>query len=283
VNGFAIEVEGLGKRFTLGQKRGSARHLRGLLEGAVRVPFRRLKAGPEQHQPRYVWALKDVSFRLRPGEVLGLLGNNGAGKSVLLKVLARITKPTRGYARVRGHIGAMLEVGAGFHPELTGRENIYLSGTILGMNRAGISRQFDEIVSFSGVEQFLHTPIKHYSSGMRVRLAFAIAVQLDTQILLLDEVLSVADDAFRELCIAKLKQAAEAGKSIMLVSHDLSLITRLCHRALLLKSGSIMMDDAAPCVMRSYLAGNSTPGDAPRKFTDDPSLLLNEHGESRRT
>ena len=265
MDGFAIKVEGLGKRFKLGQKRGSASHLRGLLERAVRLPFQRLKTVPEQNRNRYVWALKDVSFSLRQGEVLGLLGNNGAGKSVLLKVLARITKPTEGYARVRGHIGAMLEVGAGFHPELTGRENIYLSGTILGMNRADISRQFDEIVSFSGVEQFLHTPIKHYSSGMRVRLAFAIAVQLDTQILLLDEVLSVADDAFRELCIAKLKQAAEAGKTIMLVSHDLSLISRLCHRALLMKAGSIVMDDMVPCVVRSYLAANSTSGDAQAK------------------
>ena len=161
----------------------------------------------------------------------------------------------------------MLEVGAGFHPELTGRENIYLSGTVLSMNRADISRQFDEIVSFSGVEKFLHTPIKHYSSGTRVRLAFAIAAQLDTQILLVDEVLSVADDAFREMCIAKLKQAAETGKTIMIVSHDLSLITRLCHRALFLKAGRIAMDDTVPCVMRNYLAANSAPGDAQGKFT----------------
>ena len=265
MNGFAIRVEGLGKQFKLGQKHGSASHLRGLLEGVVRMPFRRWRAVPEQNGNGYVWALKDVSFSLRQGEVLGLLGNNGAGKSVLLKVLARITKPTEGYARVRGHIGAMLEVGAGFHPQLTGRENIYLSGTILGMKRADISRQFDEIVSFSGVEQFLHTPVKHYSSGMRMRLAFAIAAQLDTQILLVDEVLSVADDAFREMCIAKLKQAAETGKTIIIVSHDLSLIARLCHRALFLKAGNIMMDDTVSCVMRSYLAANGTSGDAQAK------------------
>jgi lipopolysaccharide transport system ATP-binding protein len=252
VDSFVIKVEGLGKRFKLGQKRGS--NLRGLLEGIMRTPFRRLKTVPEQNGNRYVWALKDVSFSIRPGEVLGLLGNNGAGKSVLLKVLARITKPTEGYARVRGHIGAMLEVGAGFHPELTGRENIYLSGTILGMSRASITRQFDEIVGFSGVEKFLHTPIKHYSSGMRVRLAFAIAAQLDTQILLVDEVLSVADDTFRETCLAKLKRAAEAGKTIIVVSHDLSVIERLCHRALLLKAGQVVMDDTAARVMREYLA-----------------------------
>jgi lipopolysaccharide transport system ATP-binding protein len=262
VNGFVIRVEGLGKRFKLGQKRGSASRLRGLLEGALRRPFQRLKAVPEQNGNRYVWALKDVSFSLRHGEVLGLLGNNGAGKSVLLKVLARITKPTEGYARVRGHVGAMLEVGAGFHPELTGRENIYLSGTILGMNRLSISRQFDEIVRFSGVEKFLHTPIKHYSSGMRVRLAFAIAAQLDTQILLVDEVLSVADDAFREMCIAKLKQAAETGKTIMIVSHDLSVIESLCHRALLLQAGTVVTDDTVPSVIRRYLAANSTSGEA---------------------
>jgi lipopolysaccharide transport system ATP-binding protein len=263
VNGFVIKVEGLGKRFKLGQKPDSARHLRGLLEGALRrTPFHRLQAVPEPNGNRHVWALKNVSFSIRQGEVLGLLGNNGAGKSVLLKVLARITKPTEGYARVRGHIGAMLEVGAGFHPELTGRENIYLSGTILGMTRVNISRQFDEIVGFSGVEKFLHTPIKHYSSGMRVRLAFAIAAQLDTQILLVDEVLSVADDAFREMCLAKLQQAAEAGKTIMIVSHDLSVIERLCHRALFLQAGRVVMDDTVPCVTRSYLAANSAPGDA---------------------
>jgi lipopolysaccharide transport system ATP-binding protein len=220
-----------------------------------------LQAEPEPPQQRYVWALKDVSFSLRQGEVLGLLGHNGAGKSVLLKILARVTKPTEGYARVRGHIGAMLEAGTGFHPELTGRENIYLSGTILGMKRAAISHQFDDIVSFSGVEPFLHTPIKHYSSGMRVRLAFAIAVQLDTQILLVDEVLSVADDAFRERCIAKLEQAAGVGKTMIIVSHHLDVIARLCHRALLLKAGSIMMDDAVACVIRSYRTANGSSGD----------------------
>jgi lipopolysaccharide transport system ATP-binding protein len=272
VNGVAITVEGLGKRFRLGQKRGSAGHLRGALEAVLRMPFRRIQAGTEQLQPRYIWALRGVSFRLRQGEVLGLLGHNGAGKSVLLKVLARVTKPTEGYARVRGRIGAMLEAGAGFHPELTGRENIYLSGTLLGMNRAAVSRQFDEIVSFSGVEPFLHTPIKHYSSGMRVRLAFAIAIQLDTQILLVDEVLSVADDAFRERCIGKLQQAAGAGKTIIMVSHHLDLIARLCHRALLLNAGGIVADDTIEVVRRRYLAANSTPGGGLEKSATDHIL-----------
>lgn len=252
MNDFVIEIEGLGKRFKLGQRRGSV-NLRGALEGILRRPFRHLKLVPEPNSNPYVWALKEVSFSLRQGDVMGLIGGNGAGKSVLLKILARITKPTEGRALVRGRIGAMLEVGAGFHPELTGRENIYLSGTILGMSPASISRQFDEIVSFSGVERFLYTPIKHYSSGMRMRLAFAVAAHLDTQILLVDEVLSVADDAFREMCITKLKQTAETGKTIMIVSHDPSVIERLCHRALLLANGRVMMDDTVPRVMRKYL------------------------------
>lgn len=270
MSNLVIHAEGLSKRYRIGDPHDSTENLRALLEGTVRAPLRLLSGGrpsandhsvgTEHINGKHVWALKDVSFSVRRGETLALIGGNGAGKSVLMKILARVTKPTEGCARVRGRVGAMLEVGAGFHHELTGRENIYLSGTILGITRDIINRSLDEIVRFAGIEKFMNTPIKHYSSGMRMRLAFAVAAQLETEILLVDEALSVADAAFREQGLEKMQQAAAAGRTIIFVSHDLNVVEKLCDRALWLKNGRVVMDDTAPRVLRSYLATNSRPG-----------------------
>jgi len=253
-----IAIEGLGKQFRLTGRHGADPSLRNRLEETVRAPFARRSGQPEDQKRRWFWALKDVSFSVAHGEVMGLVGPNGAGKSVLLKILSRITKPTEGWARVRGRVGAMLEGGAAFHPELSGRENIFLSGAVLGMSRAGITRQLDEIVCFSGIEEFLHVPLKRYSSGMQARLALAVAAHLETQILLVDEALSVADDAFREACIAKLRQAAVGGKTIILVSHDLSIVERLCHRAVLLIGGRLAIDGSVRQVIAGYQADASS-------------------------
>src|SRR5262249_49453811 len=245
----------------LSKRHGAPDSLRNRLEESVRAPFARRSTQLEDQKRRRFWALKDVSFKLAQGEVMGLIGPNGAGKSVLLKILSRITKPTEGRARVRGQVGVMLDGGAGFHPELSGRENIFLSGALLGMSRASITRQLDAIVCFSGLEEFLHMRLKRYSSGMQARLALAVAAHLDTQILLVDEALSLADDAFREACVGKLRQAAAAaGKTIILVSHDLSVIERLCHRAVLLMGGRVVIDDSVRRVVSECPGAFPAPG-----------------------
>ena len=211
-----IEVEGLGKRYRIGES-VPYRTLREGLVNAVGAPYRLVREvmrhrGSESHRSKpQIWALRDVSFEVMPGEVLGVIGRNGAGKSTLLKILSRITEPTEGRAELRGRVGSLLEVGTGFHPELTGRENIYLSGAILGMRRAEIARKFDEIVDFAEVEKFVDTPVKHYSSGMYMRLAFAVAAHLETEILLVDEVLAVGDAAFQKQCLGKMGDVAAAG------------------------------------------------------------------------
>ena len=230
----------------------------------MRAPFRRfssaIRYGTNNHSRRrseddkYVWALRNVSFEVKCGEVVGIIGSNGAGKSVLLKILSRITKPTEGYAEIYGKMGSMLEVGTGFHPELTGRENIYLGGTILGMRRAEVNRKFDAIVAFSEVEDFLDTPIKHYSSGMNVRLAFAIATHLEPEIMLLDEVLAVGDGAFKEKCLNKMKDVASEGRTVLFVSHDMKAIENLCDRAILLSKGRIVINDETRKVVSHYLS-----------------------------
>lgn len=260
----AIQVRDLGKRYTIdGGPSVDYMGMHGALERAVRAPFRRLASAfrpsadgveREHGHSRHHWALRDVSFDLRHGEVLGLVGHNGAGKSVLLKILSRVTTPTEGYARIRGRVGSMLEVGAGFHPELTGWENIYLSGAILGMSRADIARHFDEIVEFAGVERFLHTPVKRYSSGMEVRLAFAVAAHLDPEIMLIDEVLAVGDEAFRTKAVARMRAATSEGRTVLFVSHDMDVVEQLCGRALWIEAGHIVMNDATETVVRRYLA-----------------------------
>ena len=244
----AIVAEGIAKRYRLGE-RESYRALRDVLAGAVKAPFGRAHRPPSS----VVWALDDVSFTLARGEVLGLIGANGAGKSTLLKVLSRITDPTRGRVVLHGRVGSLLEVGTGFHPELTGRENIILNGTILGMRRAEIVRRFDDIVEFAGVEKFLDTPVKRYSSGMQVRLAFAVAAHLEPEILLVDEVLAVGDAEFQQKCIGKMKDVTREGRTIVFVSHNLAAVRSLCPRALVLERGTLVFDGSTEDAVHHYI------------------------------
>ncbi len=215
-----------------------------------------------------IWALKDVSFEIQPGEVVGIIGPNGAGKSTLLRVLSRITEPTEGEVRIHGRVGSLLEVGTGFHPELTGRENIYLNGAILGMQKEEVNRKFDEIVAFAEVEKFLDTPVKRYSSGMYVRLAFAVAAHLESDILLVDEVLAVGDAAFQKKCLGKMGDVAHQGRTVLFVSHNMPSITMLCNRALLISSGALIQDGPSAKVVNSYLAKISA---ASGQKWDDPN------------
>ncbi len=252
----AIRAEHVGKQFRIGAARAPYKTIRQAVTEVAAAPLRRLRGrrlGDTRAAERLVWALRDVSFEVRPGEVLGLIGRNGAGKSTLLKVLSRITEPTTGRIEVHGRVGSLLEVGTGFHPELTGRDNIYLNGSILGMDRAYIARRFDEIVDFAGVATFIDTPVKRYSSGMYLRLAFAVAAHLEPDVLILDEVLAVGDASFQKKCLGKMQDVASHGRTVLFVSHDISAITRLCSRALLLHDGTVAADGPAHEVARQYL------------------------------
>jgi len=252
----AIRIEGLGKRYRLGE-RAPYKTIRETITRAAGAPFRALGsqavAKTPQKNSQYIWALKDVSLEVKRGEALGIIGRNGSGKSTLLKILARITEPTTGRAQIQGRVGSLLEVGTGFHPELTGRENIYLNGAILGMSKAEIRRRFDEIVAFSGIGKFLDTPVKHYSSGMYVRLAFAVAVHVTPDILLLDEVLAVGDHVFREKCYKKLHEIKASGTTVLLVSHDLTSIGSLCARAVWLEQGRVQADGSPSEIAKRYM------------------------------
>jgi lipopolysaccharide transport system ATP-binding protein len=247
----SIRVEGLGKRYRIGALQQRHDTLRDALAGTVRGLARRGTAAGGSDES--IWALKDVSFELKRGEVVGIIGRNGAGKSTLLKILSRITRPTEGYAEVAGRVGSLLEVGTGFHPELTGRENIYLNGAILGMRKTEIERKFDEIVAFAEVESFLDTPVKHYSSGMYVRLAFAVAAHLEPEILLVDEVLAVGDVAFQKKCLGKMGEVTGEGRTVLFVSHNMVSVQSLCRRAFWLDRGAVAQVGPVPAVIGSYL------------------------------
>jgi lipopolysaccharide transport system ATP-binding protein len=260
----AIRAEGIGKRYRIG-KRERYYTLRDTVAGLVATPFRWFSNGsfstlnsvsqPEVSDPQseFIWALKDVSFEIKPGEVVGIIGRNGAGKSTLLKILSRITEPTEGEVRIYGRVGSLLEVGTGFHPELTGRENIYLNGAILGMREREINRKFDEIVAFAEIEKFLDTPVKHYSSGMYMRLAFSVAAHLEPEILLVDEVLAVGDGAFQKKCLGKMGDFAKEGRTVVFVSHNLPAIRDLTERALLLHAGKSTASGKTTDVISAYL------------------------------
>ena len=241
----AIEVRGLGKRYQLGEDFG--RYL--TIRESIAMALRR----KDRSADSVLWALQDVSFEVAEGEVVGVIGRNGAGKSTLLKLLARITEPTTGVARMHGRVGALLEVGTGFHPELTGRENVYLNGSVLGMTQAEIAQRFDEIAEFSGVERFLDTPLKRYSSGMQLRLAFAVAAHLEPEILIVDEVLAVGDVAFQRKCLGKMGDVARAGRTVILVSHNLTAVESLCERVLWIEGGRLEADGGSSDVIASYL------------------------------
>jgi lipopolysaccharide transport system ATP-binding protein len=265
----AIQVEGIGKEYRIG-KRESYRSLRDTLAETFHRPFRR-SAG---NQVETFWALKDVSFEVKRGEVMGIIGRNGAGKSTLLKVLSRITEPTKGYADLYGRIASLLEVGTGFHPELTGRENIYLNGAILGMKKAEIQRHFDDIVAFAEVEKFLDTPVKHYSSGMHVRLGFSVAVHLEPEILVVDEVLAVGDAQFQRKCLAKLKSIGRtSGRTILFVSHNMAAVRSICTRGILLEGGEAVLQGQIDEVIDSYLRDNPQTG-LVSQSVETPSFFL---------
>lgn len=261
-----IEVENLGKRYRLRHQQEGARYvaLRDVIAAGITAPMRwlgtQVKGG---RNPRNAgratredfWALKEVSFTVQRGEVVGIIGRNGAGKSTLLKVLSRITEPTEGRVTLRGRVASLLEVGTGFHPELTGRENIFLNGGILGMTRAEIARRFDEIVAFAEVDKFLDTPVKRYSSGMYVRLAFAVAAHMEPEILIVDEVLAVGDAQFQKKCLGKMQEVSKGGRTVLFVSHDLTAISTLTQRALLLRAGRVVADADPSTVIGEYLRG----------------------------
>ena len=255
----AINVETLGKSFQIGGAQKSYYRLTDQLVDMVLAPFRRAgklmrgQAGGAAELDETIWALKDVSFQIRPGEVVGIIGRNGAGKSTLLKILSGITDPTDGYADIYGRVGSLLEVGTGFHPELTGRENIYLNGAILGMKKAEIKGKLDEIVAFAEIDKFLDTPVKHYSSGMYVRLAFSVAAHLEPEILLVDEVLAVGDTAFQRKCLGKMDDVAQQGRTVLFVSHNMGLLQQLCERGIFLQHGTVHTDGTITEAVDAYL------------------------------
>jgi lipopolysaccharide transport system ATP-binding protein len=253
VSQVAIRGVGLGKRYTIGER---ARYvaLRDILANVIKAPTRLFGSnrGNGNNQREQIWALRDVSFEIQEGEVVGLIGRNGAGKTTLLKILSRVTRPTTGYAEVHGRMGTLLEVGTGFHPELTGRENVFLSGAILGMSKREMDRKFDEMVAFAEVEKFIDTPLKHYSTGMQMRLAFAVAAHLEPEILLVDEVLAVGDAAFQKKCLGKMGEVARGGRTIVFVSHQMNQIRRLCERVLWIDAGQLRNDGPTAEVTASY-------------------------------
>src|SRR5262249_49377212 len=266
----AIVVESLGKRYRVsrGAARPRYRTLREDLVNLVSAALRRLTRGPDGGNMEEFWALRNVGFAVRPGEVVGIIGRNGAGKSTLLKVLSRITRPTSGEVRLRGRVGSLLEVGTGFHPELTGRENIYLNGSVLGMSRREVERKVDEIVAFSEVERFLDTPVKRYSSGMYVRLAFAVAAHLEPEILIVDEVLAVGDAGFQKKCLGKMNEVGRQGRTVLVVSHNMAAVRALCRRGIVLRRGELVFDGEVESAVKHYLAYlHDTAGQA---FGDNP-------------
>ncbi|MBE0426187.1 MAG: ABC transporter ATP-binding protein [Nitrospirae bacterium] len=275
MNDIAIRVEGLSKKYYIGKNQESYKTLRDTLADAFISPFRKAgkllrgQATGAAELDETIWALKDVSFGIKQGEVVGIIGRNGAGKSTLLKILSRITEPTKGFAEIHGRVGSLLEVGTGFHPELTGRENIYLNGAILGMKRLEIERKFDEIVAFAEVEKFIDTPVKHYSSGMYLRLAFAVAAHLEPEILLVDEVLAVGDARFQKKCINKMQAVGHEGRTVIFISHNMSAITRLCERVILLNEGILLKDGSSYEVVSVYL--NSAQGTGAQHLWTDLS------------
>lgn len=237
----AVQMEGLGKRYRIGSGRPKYRTVRDTVAGGLKRAFGRAPAASRGNGGNgdHVWALRDVTLSIAEGEALGIIGRNGSGKSTLLKVLSRITKPTTGWAEVRGRVGSLLEVGTGFHQELTGRENIYMAGAILGMRAAEIKRRFDEIVAFAGVERFLETPVKRFSSGMYVRLAFAVAAHLEPEVLIVDEVLAVGDIGFQRKCLGKMDEVAHQGRTVLFVSHNMAFVRKLCTRTVVLSEGRV--------------------------------------------
>lgn len=269
----AIVVEDLGKMYRLGKKQPSVINLSERISNGLRSLKNKLSRNDEAYNE--FWALKDINFSINHGEVVGIIGRNGAGKSTLLKILSRIVEPTTGKATVRGRLGSLLEVGTGFHPELTGRENIYLNGSILGMRRQEIQDQFSNIVDFSGISEFLDTPVKRYSSGMYVRLAFAVAAHLNPEILVIDEVLAVGDAAFQKQCLGKMREVSQAGRTVLFVSHNMSAVESLCGSCIYLQNGKVQQQGASKTIINSYL--QSVSSSSAVRDLSSPSLRSKGH------
>jgi len=296
----AIRCEGLSKQYRIG-KRESYKALRDVLANSISAPFRAVRSAFNRQLSlssdgdNMIWALKDVFFEVKQGEVIGIIGRNGAGKSTLLKILSRITEPTKGHADIHGRVGSLLEVGTGFNPELTGRENIYLNGAILGMKKAEIVRRFDEIVAFAEIDKFLDTPVKYYSSGMYMRLAFAVAAHLEPEILLVDEVLAVGDVAFQKKCLGKMEAVAKAGRTVLFVSHNMNAIEELCQSIIVLDQGRIQESGTAVrSIINRYMSGAAqevsgntwtNTGEAYQNawFTPTEFSITDENGQSLET
>jgi lipopolysaccharide transport system ATP-binding protein len=288
-----IHVAGLGKRYRIDRAAAGPgyRTLRESLAAAATAPLRRWR-GRAAGRTEEFWALREVDFEVQPGEVVGIIGRNGAGKSTLLKILSRITKPTTGWVQLHGRVGSLLEVGTGFHPELTGRENIALNGSILGMSRREIARKFDEIVAFAEIDQFLDTPVKRYSSGMYIRLAFAVAAHLEPEILVVDEVLAVGDAAFQQKCVGKMKTISQQGRTVLFVSHNMAAVLNLCRRALLLEGGRVQAEGPVATVVKRYVQTLAAPAGGGIDLREHPARapgcvpllagvrLLNSQGET---
>ena len=275
MNDIVIKANNIGKRYVIGRAPGAAT----LTENVANVMLHPVKTARKivhRNPAPSMWALKDVSFDVKQGEIIGIIGRNGSGKSTLLKILARITEPTTGYAELRGRLSALLEVGTGFHPELTGRENIFLNGTVLGMKRPEIARKFDEIVDFADIGEFLDTPVKRYSSGMYVRLAFAVAAHLEPDILVIDEVLAVGDAEFQRKCLGKMGKVADLGRTVIFVSHNMAAVESLCPRAIWLNKGHLMADGSSSDVVRDYLAsaGESAEAGEGEIVASSPELTI---------
>jgi lipopolysaccharide transport system ATP-binding protein len=272
----AIRIEGLSKQYRLGGRVRTYKTLRDTLSNSLAAPYRKLRSAfrHSNGQPNgSIWALKDLSFEINHGEVLGIIGRNGAGKSTLLKILSRITEPTEGYADVHGSVSSLLEVGIGFHNELSGRENIYLNGAILGMKRSQISQNFDEIVAFAEIEKFIDTPVKHYSSGMYLRLAFSVAAHLQSEILIVDEVLAVGDAQFQKKCLGKMNEISRGGRTILFVSHNLAAVQSLCSRAVWVQDGHAVGDGQPSAVVADYLK-TATTTFVGEKIWENPTEVL---------
>ena len=282
MNDSVIAVEHLSKRYIIGHQRDRRDGLSHVIERAIRSPLRWLRGLKAQTWSREeFWALRDLNFEILRGEVAGIIGRNGAGKSTLLKILSRITEPTEGRVRIRGRVASLLEVGTGFHPELTGRENVFLNGAILGMSRAEIRKKFDEITAFAEVERFLDTPVKRYSSGMQVRLAFAVAAHLDPEILIVDEVLAVGDLAFQRKCLGRMRHvSSQEGRTVLFVSHNTGALSNLCTRGVVLDSGSMVADTDIHAAISLYLKNSSQRSVASHGRVTAPRIVgvsLNEH------
>ena len=284
----AVRIDNLSKMYRIGAREVRPRGAGQAVRSLAAAPFaylQRMRRPPTEEET--LWAVRDITFEVKYGEVVGIIGRNGAGKSTLLKILSRITEPTGGRVELHGRVGSLLEVGTGFHPELTGRENIYLNGAILGMRRTEIDRKFDEIVDFSGVEKFLDTPVKRYSSGMYVRLAFAVAAHLEPEILLIDEVLAVGDADFQKRCLGKIGEVARAGRTVIFVSHNMGMITSLCSRALLLENGFVTHSGTASETVLAYFSGGRFSPHAfdlrknGRRVGDHLATLLEAHVEDQ--